>query len=133
MGALSIMIGSSPRTLMWWIRARGVRPWVATAASLAMSSEAEASLIWLAMAAVIRPPSTRVGRLRIFSQFGSRGPSSRARSPTGAISASKRPSAAALRARVWDSTANSSMSSRLMSQRSAIISAPRNWLTSPSP
>ena len=118
---------------MWWMRARGVRPWSFSACSRAMSSAADASLIWLATAAVIRPPSTSVGRLRIFSQFGSRGPSSWSSPPSGTISASKRPSACARMARSWDSTANASMSSREMSHFSAIISAPRNWLTSSSP
>jgi len=59
---------------MWSMRARGVSPWVRTAASLAISSAAEASEIWLAVAAVTRPPGVSVGRERIFAQFGSRGP-----------------------------------------------------------
>ena len=58
------------------MRARGFRPWSFTACSLAMSSAAEPSLIWLDTAAVSRPPSTSVGSDRILSQFGSRGPSS---------------------------------------------------------
>ena len=39
----------------------------------------------------------------------------------------------AVRARSWEASANSSMSSRPMSHFSAIISAERNWLTSWSP
>ena len=49
------------------MRARGVRPWSFSACSDAISSAADASLIWLATAAVIRPPSTSVGSERIFS------------------------------------------------------------------
>ena len=41
-----------------------------------MSSAADASLIWLDTAAVMRPPSVSGGSERIFSRFGSRGPSS---------------------------------------------------------
>ena len=51
----------------------------------------------------------------------------------GSISRSNRPSALAARARSWEARANSSISSRLMSHFSAIISAERNWLTSWSP
>ena len=115
------------------MRARGFSPWSFTACSLAMSSAADASLIWLDTAAVRRPPSTSVGSERIFSQLGSRGPSSNVHSPSGTISFSNRPSARARSARSCDSTANSSMSSREMSHFSAIISAPRNCETSWSP
>ncbi len=45
----------------------------------------------------------------------------------------KRPSAMATRARVCEARANSSISTRLMSHFSAIISAERNWETSWSP
>ena len=68
------------------MRARGFRPWSFTACSLAMSSAADASEIWLDTAAVSRPPSTSVGSERIFSQLGSRGPSSNVHSPSGTIS-----------------------------------------------
>ena len=115
------------------MRARGVRPWSFTACSLAMSSAADASLSWLDTAAVTRPPGTSVGSERIFSRFGSRGPSSSTASPSGAISASKRPSARAFSARVCEVTAQSSMSSREMFHFSAMSSAPRNWFTSWSP
>ncbi len=80
-----------------------------------------------------RPPSLSGGSERILSQSGSRGPSSWAQSPSGAISASNRPSALAARARVCDSTANASMSSREMSHLPAIISAEANWLSWPVP
>ncbi len=95
-----------------------------------MSCAAEASEICEAHAAVTRPPSVSVGSERILSQSGSRGPSSAAHSPSGTISASKRPSACAVMARRCDSTAKASMSSREMFHLSAIISAERNWLTS---
>ena len=101
-----------------------------TARSEATSIAAAPSEICDATAAVTRPPSARVGSERIFSGFGSRGPSSREMSPNGTIWVSKRPSARAAMARVWDSTENASVSSREMSQSSAIMSAPRNWLTS---
>ena len=113
--------------------ARGVSPWSRSACSDTTSIAADASLIWLATAAVMRPPSRSVGSERIFSQLGSRGPSSRASPATGTISRSKRPSAVAVRARSWEVTANASMSSRVIDQFSAIMSAPRNWLTSWSP
>ena len=132
-GAVSIQIGSSARTLMWWMRARGVRPWSFSPCSLTMSSAAAASEICDATAAVTRPPSLSVGSERIFSQFGSRGPSSCSTPSSGAISPSKRPSARARMARSWLSTANASMSSREQSHFSAIISALLNWLTSPAP
>ena len=69
---------------------------------MAISSAAEPSEIWLATAAVSRPPSVSVFSERIFSQFGSRGPSSKSRPSSGAISASKRPSARARMARSWE-------------------------------
>ena len=94
-----------------------------------MRIDAEASEIWLATAAVSLPPSTRVRRLLIFSTLGSRGPSSKVSPLSGAISASKRPSAVAFSARVCDSMAKAYISSRLMSHFSAIISAQVNWLT----
>ena len=70
-----------------------------------------------------RPPSTSVGRERIFSQLGSRGPSSAVMPLTATIWPSKRPSARARMARSWLSTAKASISSRVQSHFSAIISA----------
>ncbi|SKX18886.1 Uncharacterised protein [Mycobacteroides abscessus subsp. massiliense] len=74
-----------------------------------------------------RPPSTRVLSPAIFSSVLSRGPSSTRKSPTGMISLSKCPLRIAAKARSWLESANCSISSRLMSHFSAIISAPRNW------
>ena len=45
---------------MWWMRARGLRPWSLTACSDASSTALAPSEIWLAIAAVSRPPSTSV-------------------------------------------------------------------------
>ena len=129
-GAVSIHTGSAPRTDRWWMRARGFRPCVLTACSLAISSAADASEICDDTAAVSRPPSTSVRSERILSRSGSRGPSSNVRPLSGSISRSKRPSARARSARWCDSTANSSMSSRDRSHFSAIISAERNCDTS---
>ena len=126
-GAVSMKMGSSARTERWWMRARGVSPWSFTACSPRSAARRSASLIWLATAAVTRPPSTSVGSERIFSQFGSRGPSSNVRPSSGAISRLEAALGTRARsARSWDSTANSSMSSREMSHFSAISSAPRN-------
>ena len=48
MGADNMNTGSPPRTLRWWMRARGVSPCAFTAAfSEATSMAAPASLIWL--------------------------------------------------------------------------------------
>ncbi len=98
-----------------------------------MSSAAEASAIWLDTAAVTRPPSCRVFSVAIFSRVDSRGGSSTAKSPTGTISRSKRPSAMALSARSLLCRPKRSMSSREMSHFFAIMSAELNCETSPSP
>ena len=118
---------SLPTTVMWWIRARGVRPCSRTALSEAMSSADDPSVIWLDSAAVSRPPSRIVGSVAIFSSVVSRIPSSRAHSPTGTTWVSKRPSAHAAAALAWLLSASSSIAPRLMSHRSAINSPPRNW------
>ena len=69
--------------------------------------------------------------MRIFSRSGSRRAFvERRRPPSGTISRSKRPSSRARSARSCDSSANASMSSRVMSHFSAIISAARNCDTS---
>ena len=125
--------GSAPRALMWWMRARGVRPWSLTACSDANNTALAPSEIWLAIAAVSRPPSTRVFRPAIFSSEVSRGPSSVTKPSTGMISFSKYPARMAAWARWWLVSANCSISSREMSHFSAIISAPRNWEISWSP
>ena len=49
-----MITGSCPSTDMWWMRARGRRPWVFRAASLATMSAAAPSQIWLALAALIK-------------------------------------------------------------------------------
>ena len=98
-----------------------------------ISIAADPSEIWLATAAVILPSGVSVLSDRILSQSGSRGPSSRSTPSIGTISLSKRPSAWARSARSCDSTANASISSRVRSHLSTIISAPTNWLTSPAP
>src|SRR3546814_571995 len=126
-------MGSSALTLMWWMRARGVRPWSASACSLTMSSEADASEICDATAAVPRPPSTRVGSERIFVPLGSPGPSSWLTSPTGAISLSKRLSARAPRARPWPPTANAPPSSPLQFHTPPPLPASRHWPPTPPP
>ena len=77
------------------MRARGFRPCVRTASSLAISSAADASEICDDTAAVSRPPSTSVRSDRILSRSGSRGPSSCSTPASGTISRSKRPSARA--------------------------------------
>ena len=127
-GPVSIQTGSSPRTERWWIRARGVRPWSRDRAARRRSaSPTEASQICEATAAVIRPPGASGSRPAIFSSEVSRGHSSvakrRRREVDGSISLSNRPSAIAVRARSCEASANSSISSRLMSHFSAIISA----------
>ena len=108
-------------------------PCFSTARSEAISIAEDASQICEATAAVIRPPSGSGVSPAIFSSEVSRGHSSTAKSPTGAISFSNRPSSMAVRARLCEASANSSISSRLMSHFSAIISAQRNWETSWSP
>ena len=116
---------------MWWIRARGVSPWSATACSEATSRAAAPSLTWLARAAVMRPPSTSGANWAIFSRLPPRrGPSSASTPASGLTSGSNRPSSMARMARSWLSKAKASMSSRDRSHFSAIISAPRNWDTS---
>jgi hypothetical protein len=111
-----------------------LRPCVFTARSDAISIAEAPSEIWLDTAAVRRPSGSSVLSFAIFSRLVSRrGPSSLRTSPNGAISFSKRPSSMARIARWWLSNANASMSSRVMSHFSAIISAPRNCDTSPAP
>ena len=132
-GPVSIQTGSSPRTERWCTRARGVSWWSFTACSDATSMALDASQIWDATAAVIRPPGDSGSRPAIFSSDVSRGHSSVVKSPTGAIWDSNRPSAIAARARSWEASANSSICSREIPHFSAIISAERNWLTSWSP
>ncbi len=92
-GPVSMNTGSAPRALMWWIRARGLRPCSLTACSDASRTALAPSEIWLAIAAVSRPPSESVFNPAIFSSDVSRGPSSVTKVPpstsTGMISFSK--------------------------------------------
>ena len=88
MGAVSIQTGSSPRTTEV-VDAGPGREAVVLHRLLGRDEHARptASEIWLATAAVTRPPSTSGLRLFILSMSGSRrGPSSTATSPSGAIS-----------------------------------------------
>ncbi len=98
-GALSMKMGSAPRTLRWWMRARGVRSCAFTAASEATRTALAPSEIWLASAAVRVPPARRVGNFAIASRLVSRGHSSMVKSPTGTVSLANRPSAIAACAR----------------------------------
>ena len=132
-GPVSMNTGSAPRALMWWMRARGFRLWSLTACSEASSTALAPSEIWLAIAAVSRPPSTSVLRPAIFSSDVSRGPSSVTKPSTAMISFSKCPARIASCARWWLASAYSSISSREMSHFSAISSAPRNCEISWSP
>ncbi|SLI06992.1 Uncharacterised protein [Mycobacteroides abscessus subsp. abscessus] len=132
-GAVSMKIGSAPRALTWWMRARGFSPYSCTAHSEASRVALAPSEIWLATAAVSGLPSASGGREAIFSRLVSRGPWSIQKSPTGTISLSKRPFLMASRARSWLRSAHSSMSRRLMFHFSAISCAPRNCDTSSVP
>ena len=125
MGAVSMKIGSAPRTPKKWMRARGFSPCRFTAASLATRTAVEASEICEDTAAVIRSQPFTVGSEAIFSSdVSGRMPSSRVTPAIGATSRSKRPSSQARAARRCDSSANSSMSSRVTAHFSAIRSAP---------
>ena len=111
------------------MRARGLRPCSLTAFSDAISNADAASFVGDDTAAVKYFAPSSNGNEAIFSKEVSRGPSSTLKSPSGTISRSKRPSVCAWRARRCDSSANTSMSSRLMFHFSAISSAPWNCET----
>lgn len=99
-GAVSMRMGSSPRTERWWTRARGVRPCSRTARSEASSIAAAPSETWEEQAAVMVPPSMTGFRPAIFSsEVSRRGPSSTVTSPYATVSRSKRPSSIAPSAR----------------------------------
>ncbi len=77
MGAVSMRMGSSPRTERWCTRARGMSPCSRTARSEASSIAAAPSETWEEQAAVIVPPSMTGFNPAIFSREVSlRGPSS---------------------------------------------------------
>ncbi len=119
---------------MWWIRARGVRLWSLTACSEASSTALAPSEIWLATAAVIRPPSLSGGQAgHLLQRCLPRGLVDGEVRPPATISLSKWPARIASNARWWLASAKRSMSSREMSHFSAIISAPRNCEISWSP
>ena len=99
MGADSIFTGSSPRTEMWWTRARGVRPYSASAFSLTTSAADAPSEICDATAAVSREPSASGANPAIFSNDVSRGHSSTTQSASATVSPSNRPCAIAALAR----------------------------------
>ena len=136
-GPVSIQTGSSPRTERWWIRARGVSPWSATR-PLGRDQHRRGRVADLGGDGGGDPAA---GRQRLepghLLQRGVAralvGGEAVRREGTGSISRSNRPSAIAVRARSCEASANSSISSRLMSHFSAIISAERNWQTSWSP
>jgi hypothetical protein len=52
-----MMTGSCPITLMWWMRASGFTPWAFRPRSFTTITPLAPSQIWLAVAAVMRPPS----------------------------------------------------------------------------
>ena len=70
-GASSMITGSWPITVIWWIRAIGVAPIAFSPAALTTSTAAAPSQIWLALAAVIMPPSCSVFMPAIFSRLAS--------------------------------------------------------------
>jgi len=80
-GAVSMITGSSPTTTVVCTLASGRRPSRAAVSDVVSSTAAAPSEICDDEAAVIRPPSTSGFNDRIFSQLGSRGPSSRVASP----------------------------------------------------
>ena len=138
-GPVSIQTGSSPRTERWWIRARGVSPWSATACSEAISIAEDASQIWRgdgggdpaargqrleaghllqrglarALVGVEARPVRQGDRLDLVARTGPR----RSRPAPGRARPARTPPSPRGE----------------MSHFSAIISAERNWLTSWSP
>jgi len=56
-GASSMITGSCPITLMWWMRASGFTPNALSPRSFTTITPLAPSQIWLAVAAVQRPPS----------------------------------------------------------------------------
>ena len=137
-GAVSMITGSSPASAIAAIRARGVMPSRARPASFATSTAAAPSVIWLDVPAVSSPLSESGFNAAIAARLASaRMPSSAANfslvpsssvTSTGAISRANRPSRVARAAYSWLARPKRSRSSRAKPQRSAIISAPANWL-----
>ena len=124
------------------MRARGRRPSARARSASASSTAAAPSEICDDVPAVCRPPSTTGLSRASAARLVSRRPSSRSStrvSPlgwppaprtgalTGTTSRSKRPSAHAARASVWDRRPNASVSSRDRPRRAAMRSAPTYW------
>ena len=120
---------------MWWMRARGVRPWSFRPPPRRRSAaRPSASEIWLATAAVSRPPSVSVlQRADLLDSWVARALVGVERRRAARSRGRSGPRPGPRCARWWLASANSSISSRVMSHCSAIISAPRNWVTSWSP
>nr|WP_247706889.1 hypothetical protein [Streptomyces liliiviolaceus] len=129
-GPVSMMTGSTPTVVWSRTRARGRRPWRSAASREASRTPAAPSQIGEEVPAVIRPsfsrktvlsaasPSAEVPGRMVWSLIRFSPSSS-----SGIISRSKRPAATASAASRCERTANSSISPREMSQRSAISSA----------
>ena len=112
-----MITGSWPSTLMWWMRASGFTPNAFRPRSLTTSTPLAPSQIWLAVAALQRPPSAISLTLAMPSKVASkRMPSSCAcnsplsepsarRIGIGTISPSKAPARVAAMARWWLSSA----------------------------
>ena len=123
-----------PRTDRWWMRARGFRPCRRTAASLAISSAAAPSAIWLDTAAVTRPPGVSGSSVAIFSSVVPRAASRRdATSPTARSRDRSSPRRSPGSPGDCSRARTPPCSRRLMFHFSAIISAERNCETSWSP
>ena len=136
----SIRWGSTPESPKETKRARGSRPRRVTADSLAISTAAVPSQIWLELPAVTRPSGRNAGSsaASFSADVSRRGVSSTAnvvvaiaapagcKSPatsTGTISRSNLPASIAAIARRCDSSEYSSSSARVIPHSSAIISA----------
>ena len=129
----SIRCGSTPASPNETKRARGSSPSRSHADSLAISTAAAPSQIWLEFPAVIRPSGTNAGAsaASASADVSRRGVSSTPTSAptcgfvtsTGTISRSKRPSSIAATARRCDSSEKASSSSREKPHSSAITSA----------
>ncbi len=125
-----MMIGSTPTVVWSRMRARTRSPCFSDAAREAMSTPAAPSESGDEVPAVTRPPSGRKTGLSAASDSievpGRTAWSARRSSPSSGIrtiSASKRWPAIASAARACERTANSSICSRVMPQRSAMSSA----------
>src|SRR5262245_16174526 len=123
-GPIPITRGSTPATALPTKAPSGSTPSAWARSSLAITRAAAPSLMPLELPAVTVPPSLNAGlSVASFSRLVSgRGCSSRATSPTGTSSSSKRPLSLASVQRRCDCSPNSSCSSRLIPYRSATFS-----------